>query len=419
MVGLGALEDQVQCTTAVPVALLQQRGSVEVQQVEDHELDPGLFRLTFDVGFLRQLHPRLQEAEIGPAGLVNGNDFPVQYDGVVAQDLRQLFELRVGNGEIVVVAAGEGESALIDGGGGSDAVPFHLEAPAVPIVDVLDGSVLGHHGYDLRRALARIITGKGSIGAGGARGGLVSRAVAVVVPVSVTPALAPGRLGPGALSAGRLGTRSRLIFHQVDQPVVLGPFAAAGMDQRILTGTAQAAILLAIERDDHFLAITPLLQLVRSGVPDGDVSAAVFALRDRSLEAAVLHRMIFGLDRKVVLVRAGGNALGDGPGDQDAIVFEPEVIVQPCGVVFLDDESVARLGAGDFIRDRLRRLVRIAHAPVLMQAVEGVGCRGFFLVRLLSGRDVGSPRRLLCARLTGADTAAILGLFDGGPELTG
>jgi len=67
--------------------------------------------------------------------------------------------------------------------------------------------------------------------------------------------------------------------------------------------------------------------------------------------------MVLGFDGKALVLGVEGEALGDGPGLEDAINFEPDVIVQPRGIVLLDDKAWV-FGGGDLRGSpRPRRLV--------------------------------------------------------------
>jgi hypothetical protein len=48
--------------------------------------------------------------------------------------------------------------------------------------------------------------------------------------------------------------------------------------------------------------------------------------------------MVPNLDRQALVGRVHGGTFGDGPGFEDAVVFEAEVPVEVGGVVFVDDE---------------------------------------------------------------------------------
>src|SRR5215203_6357352 len=110
----------------------------------------------------------------------------------------------------------------------------------------------------------------------------------------------------------------------MDQPILFGLIAtAAGVNQRELADSAEAAIGPAEQGDDDLLAFAPLVQPVGAGIPDPNLAAAVLALGDLALEAPVLQRMIFGLYRQVVDLGISRGCLGHRPADQHAVPLQP------------------------------------------------------------------------------------------------
>ena len=71
-----------------------------------------------------------------------------------------------------------------------------------------------------------------------------------------------------------------------------------------------------------------ILAIPMAAIPDHHGAAAVLALWDRAFEVAVIQRMVFDLDREPLVVGIEGRALGDGPGFEDAVEFEPQVVMQ-------------------------------------------------------------------------------------------
>ena len=121
-------------------------------------------------------------------------------------------------------------------------------------------------------------------------------------------------------------------------------------------------------------AVSLLLdELVRARVPDLDGAGAVLPLRNLALERRVLERMILYVDREPLLAGLERNALRDGPRCERPVALEPEVVVQPPGVVALDDER--RLLTPLLAAERLGRLLRIALAAVLaeLRHLRGIG----------------------------------------------
>ena len=58
-----------------------------------------------------------------------------------------------------------------------------------------------------------------------------------------------------------------------------------------------------------------------------------------AFEIAVIERMIFDLHRQPLVVRIERGAARDRPGFEDAVEFQPEIVVQPRRVMLLDHEA--------------------------------------------------------------------------------
>src|SRR5690606_15919536 len=81
--------------------------------------------------------------------------------------------------------------------------------------------------------------------------------------------------------------------------------------------------------------------VVGAAVPEHHRPSAVLALGDRPLELAVVDRMVLDFHRQALDGRIDARALRHGPALHDAVQLQPEIVVQPAGVVLLDD--VAKL----------------------------------------------------------------------------
>ena len=62
-------------------------------------------------------------------------------------------------------------------------------------------------------------------------------------------------------------------------------------------------------------------------VPHNHASGAIFASGDHAFEVQVLERMILGADSKALFGRIEGWTSGNGPGSQNVLHFEAEIIV--------------------------------------------------------------------------------------------
>ncbi len=76
-------------------------------------------------------------------------------------------------------------------------------------------------------------------------------------------------------------------------------------------------------------------------VPQHHRAAAVLALRDRAFKVSIIEGMVLDFDRQAPLVRIERRPPCHRPGLEHALVFEPQVVVQARGGVFLDNETQA------------------------------------------------------------------------------
>ncbi len=82
-----------------------------------------------------------------------------------------------------------------------------------------------------------------------------------------------------------------------------------------------------------------------SRVPQHDGAAAILVLGDDPLERGIAHRMVFGADREALVVGIGARPLGHRPALEHAVDFDPEIVMQPRGIMLLDDEAPSVFGA--------------------------------------------------------------------------
>jgi hypothetical protein len=103
--------------------------------------------------------------------------------------------------------------------------------------------------------------------------------------------------------------------------------------------------LLAVQRKEQVTFPETLVRIPFripvSAVPDHDRAATVLALRYRSLEAVVFDRVIFDFDGKPPLTGNQARPPGHRPALHHAAMLEPQIVVQPTGSVFLNDELLA------------------------------------------------------------------------------
>ena len=70
--------------------------------------------------------------------------------------------------------------------------------------------------------------------------------------------------------------------------------------------------------------------------------------------------MIFDLDRKPFVMWVERGPFGHSPGFEDAIQFEPQIVVQARGIVLLDDEAETGRGLDSVLAAGLPRLPEVA-----------------------------------------------------------
>ena len=115
---------------------------------------------------------------------------------------------------------------------------------------------------------------------------------------------------------------------------------------------------------------------VDAAVPDDHLSRPVLAGRYDPLERRIIVGVVLDVDREALVARIERRPLGAGPGLQDAVALEPDVIMQSPGGVLLDDEEERAAPLGQ----RRRRLGRGVEGPLGGVLVErrGPGSGGAF-----------------------------------------
>ncbi len=179
------------------------------------------------------------------------------------------------------------------------------------------------------------------------------------------------RLGAGQHGRQHPGQRLPLPVHH--------PVGPTGLEQRVAAGQP------ATVQHHLDLAAGPLDRLEGAAVPDRDRARAVLAVRDAPGEPGVLQRMVLGVHGEVVHRGVVGHPLGHRPRDQHAVAFQPEVPVQPAGVVLLHHEhpgplvprcqaaGPGRIGRLGRVRHRLGRAPPVPFVPVGAQGVHAQG----------------------------------------------
>ena len=108
--------------------------------------------------------------------------------------------------------------------------------------------------------------------------------------------------------------------------------------------------------------------LVHAGVPQHHGTAAVLSCRNDSFKTAIGHRMILHLYPQAFDGRIEARTFGHCPTLQHAIQFQSEVVMQPTGGMFLNNESRGAFDLfGNGFACRLSRFLEVAFAFVFGQ----------------------------------------------------
>ena len=136
-------------------------------------------------------------------------------------------------------------------------------------------------------------------------------------------------------------------------------FYTDGVNWPAMPGVGGVPGVAGLERLGHGPVLVEVA--VGPGVPH-DHGTGPVALADHALEVGVVERVVLHLDREALLARVGRGSLRHRPRAQRPVDLEPEVVVEPRGVVLLDHEArVAAPGAG-------RRLGGVPHARLVRDA---------------------------------------------------
>jgi hypothetical protein len=126
-----------------------------------------------------------------------------------------------------------------------------------------------------------------------------------------------------------------------------------------------------VDNEGQMAALKPCMGIAfglpNAFVPHHDGAAAIFALGNCPLEGAVRKGMILCPYRQPFVGGIEARTLRDGPAQQDAVEFQPEIIMKQRGVVFLDEVRQSVLAGLDPPGRRLGCLLKIAFAAVLFQ----------------------------------------------------
>ena len=240
---------------------------------------------------------------------------PVQDQPPVGQPPDGPGHLREGIGQVVSVSGDEDRAVFRALAQHPVPVVLDLEDPAV----LREGAfaTLGHHELDVggpERALL------GSL----LRAGLANRCPVVAAFSQFVDRQAGEDRVVGVVLRSPVGVHVGISL--LDQePVIVLP--TLGADER-----PSSLELVPLEVEQELTLLHPLIGVLHGPpdppVPDDGRSGTVVVGRNHPLEVGIFDRVVFHMDGQALVALVGGWTLGDGPGNQDAMHFEPEIPVE-------------------------------------------------------------------------------------------
>jgi hypothetical protein len=392
LVGFGLLEHLFEHRAAVDQRHLAQVVAVEVRNIEQEVID---------VDGAVAVECRLQQAEIGLAGVVVHDDFAV----VPAVGQRHAFQLFLQRrelvGPVVRIACDETHRALLDAREHAVAVELDFEQPVFGV---------GRRRIDERGQFRREFRRERR------RGVLRRRALC--------RRLLCCRFFGGCFFGGCLLCRCRLRFLAQRLDLLRRPLRhrqclhAVGqfVDQREFGGRTRVIVFLLDQQPWRLLFATALhpherpaamhlvpvqreldaalgkacarvfQRLPGTLVPDDHLAGAVLLGRNRAFEVRVRDRVVLDLHGHPLVVRVVAGAFRHGPAFHRAVELEPEIVVQAAGPVLLDHE-------GEHVLPRLAAVGRLGRDIEI-----AFGFIGFERVRHGNLREIRSCQRSPAAR---------------------
>ena len=207
---------------------------------------------------------------------------------------------------------------------------------------------------------------------------------ALPLPAAIASRLRPEATDLGSCQEGIAVALAGGVVAVLDQQPV-GALAAHAV---VLHAHEHPAALqpLAFQREFQVAAFQPVMRIAFgnpvAAVPELHRAAAILALGNGAFEIAVVERMVLDLDRKALVVRIERGTARHGPGLEDAVELEAEVVVQARRVVPLDDEAQLRGGRRCLLPRRFGRLGEIPLGAIFRQAGFCRACLGhLFLLK--------------------------------------
>ena len=313
----------------------------------------------------------LQQAETRCAVRRERDDFPVQ-DGLACGEFGDRFgDLRKPARPVLFVAAEQAHLAAVDPGDDAVAVEFDFVEPLRALrrlghecrelrLDERGHLDLPHGSFEARRCL--------DLGAGFP----LRLQLAVACPRAVARAgdFVHRTARCHAQFRRRHGARGGVVALDEEPVLAVGVLLAAHPHQR--PGTFE---LVAVEHEVELAGVEfgAFVGAPLAAIPQHHSTAAVLAFGDDAFEVAVFERVILDLDGQVLFSDYETGALRYRPTLEDAVEFEPEVVMQRARRVLLDHVGAAGASAARAPTCRTsRRFGRLVEVALLSVRLEGV-----------------------------------------------
>lgn len=157
------------------------------------------------------------------------------------------------------------------------------------------------------------------------------------------------------LHAAAGGDRSRVLLQDL-RAILLDRMFVMMLDQQPVGSFSAIAIVahphqdetamqpLAMKRELEVALLQGLFwrlaafRLPVAAIPQHHRATAILTLWNRAFEVAIVERVILDLDHETLVVRIERWPLSHRPGFEHPVELEPQIIMEPCGVVLLDHE---------------------------------------------------------------------------------
>src|SRR6266702_886343 len=128
-----------------------------------------------------------------------------------------------------------------------------------------------------------------------------------------------------------------------------------------------AVQLVAVQRELEVTLLEAAFGIIgfpSAAVPQHHRAAAILAFWNRAFEIAIVERMVLDLDRQPLVAWIERRPLRHRPGLEDAVEFEPEIVMQTGRIMLLDDKAPLLRRRHPSFAGGLRRLFEIAFLSI-------------------------------------------------------